>query len=408
MIIEHPATETGYRWVILTLAMLTNTLATAVPGMCLPVLFNEISNDLHLDLVQVGLVWGISALPGVVTVLLGGAIGDRFGPKRVLIAGCVLVGVTGALRGLATNFIGLAAAMFLMGVVSPLISMNTLKMCSMWFSRRQLGLASGFMSMGMALGFLAASLLSASVLSPWLGGWRNVLFLYGGISAALCIPWLLTRPAPMAAQPAVGARPVSLGKTMLRIASIRKIWLLGLAILGIGGCVQGTLGYLPLYLRGMGWSGPNADVATAAFHTASLLCTIPIALASDRLGTRKKVLAAAGMMMLMGVGLLSVAQGALVWLAVVMAGMVRDGFMAVFMTYVIETEGVGITYAGTATGMVMVFSGVGNLLAPPIGNSLAATAPGLPFIFWASLIVVGFAGLFATREREVRPALAVP
>lgn len=408
MNIERPPVETGYRWVILILAMLTNTLATAVPGMCLPVLFNEISNDLHLDLVQVGLVWGISALPGVVTVLLGGAIGDRFGPKRVLIAGCLLVGATGALRGLATNFVSLAAAMFLMGVVSPLISMNTLKMVSMWFSRRQLGLASGFMSMGMALGFLMASLLSASVLSPWLGGWRPVLFLYGGISAALCIPWLLTRPAPLPASPAVGVRPVSLVKTMLRIASIRKIWLLGLAILGIGGCIQGTLGYLPLYLRGMGWTGPNADVATAAFHTASLLCTIPIALASDRLGTRKKVLAAAGMMMLMGVGLLSVAQGALVWLAVVMAGMVRDGFMAVFMTYVIETEGVGVTYAGTATGMVMVFSGVGNLLAPPIGNSLAATAPGLPFIFWASLIVVGFAGLFATHERKIRPALAVP
>ena len=31
-------TESGYRWVILITAMLTNALATAVPGTCLPVL----------------------------------------------------------------------------------------------------------------------------------------------------------------------------------------------------------------------------------------------------------------------------------------------------------------------------------------------------------------------------------
>jgi MFS family permease len=60
--------------------------------MAMPVLFDEIAADLHLSLVQVGLVWGIGALPGIVAGLLGGAIGDRFGPKRVLILGCMLSG----------------------------------------------------------------------------------------------------------------------------------------------------------------------------------------------------------------------------------------------------------------------------------------------------------------------------
>ncbi len=78
--------DKNYRWYILVLGALTNTLAVAIPVMCLPVLFSEISRDLHLSLVQVGLVWGIGALPGILTVLVGGAIGDRFGPKRVLIA----------------------------------------------------------------------------------------------------------------------------------------------------------------------------------------------------------------------------------------------------------------------------------------------------------------------------------
>jgi MFS family permease len=349
--------ETSYRWYILLLAAATNTLVVAAPSMCLPVLFKEIQGDLHLDLVQVGLIWGISALPGIFTVLAGGVIGDRFGPKRVLMVACVLVGLTGALRGLATSFVTLAAFMFLLGFVSPLIVMNTLKTCGMWFSRRQLGLASGFLSMGMALGFLVGALFSATVLSPWLGGWRAVVVLYGGIAVALAIPWYFTHSAPGAAgnQAAGSGGPMSIRQTLAYVARIRNVWLLGLTILGISGCVQGVLGYLPLYLRGQGWPPASADGALAAFQGISMVCVIPIALLSDRLGTRKKVLVATALMTTLGVSLLSFASGAGVWLAVCLAGMVRDGFMAVFMTAVIETEGVGVTYAGTAVGMVMVF-----------------------------------------------------
>ncbi|RPJ36479.1 MAG: MFS transporter, partial [Chloroflexi bacterium] len=188
---------------------------------------------------------------------------------------------------------------------------------------------------------------------------------------------------------------------------IRNVWLYGLAIFGIGGCIQGALGYLPLYLRGMGWQPVSADGALSAFHMVSMLFCIPITLWSDRLGTRKKVLVGAALMVAAGVGLLSVVQGPAVWIAVSMAGLVRDGFMAVFMTAILETEGVGAKFAGTATGIVMVFSGVGNLLAPPLGNSLAAIAPGLPFVFWAALTCLGLVGLLLTQEKRSPVVLAV-
>jgi cyanate permease len=258
--------------------------------------------------------------------------------------------------------------------------------------------------MGMALGFLASSLFSATLLSPWLGGWRQVLFLYGGIAVLLSIPWYFVRPQVSAtgtaiAQPSMG----SLRHNLIYVSRIRNIWLFGLAILGIGGCVQGALGYLPLYLRGLGWPETSADGAAAAFHTFSLICVVPIALLSDKLGSRKKVLVTAVLMLASGIALLSVASGAAVWVAVCMAGMVRDGFMAVFITSIIETEGVGVAFAGTATGMTMVFSGIGNLLAPPLGNSLAGISPGLPFLFWASLTGLGLIGLLLASERKAAP-----
>jgi hypothetical protein len=97
----------------------------------------------------------------------------------------------------------------------------------------------------------------------------------------------------------------------------------------------------------------------------------------------------------------------MVWVAVCLAGMVRDGFMAVFLTSITETEGIGPTYAGTAAGLVMVFSSLGSLLAPPLGNSLAWLGAGLPFVLWAGLTVLGMLALYATQTRKVQPVLAV-
>jgi MFS family permease len=397
-------TYSNYRWYILILTALTMSLTVAVPGMCIPVLFDEISKDLSLSRTQIGMIWGIGALPNIVTALVGGSIGDRFGPKRVLFVACVLSGMTGALRGLSGNFITLIATGSAYGLLASLVPMNAMKTCRIWFPSRQLGLATGVTSMGMALGFMVTSLISATLLSPWLGSWRYVLALYGGIAVVLSIPWVFTRPAPI--DPAVlDTRASSLREMFSHVAHIKRMWLLGFAIFGIGGCIQATLGYLPLYLRDIGWAGARADSAAGSFHLASMIFVVPIALGSDRLRSRRKVLIAAALMITTGIGLLSVVDGLLVWGAVIMAGMVRDGFMAVFFTTTMETDGVGPTYAGTASGFVLIFSGLGALIAPPLGNSLASITPELPFAFWAGMALAGLMGIYAAQEPGPESAL---
>ena len=395
------------------MAALTNAFAIAAPSMSLAVLFEEIAADLNLSLVQVGMVWGIASLPSILFSLVGGAIGDRFGPKRVLIIGCLAAGLFGALRGLTVNFATLIAAMLLFGTAAPFISMNTVKTCGMWFPKRQLGLASGVLSMAMAFGFLFGSMFSATTLSPMLGGWRNVLFFYGAAAVLLALPWIFTNARPPEAPAADGiaaplVKPTSILHNTARVLRIRNILLLGVALLGFNGSVQGTLGYLALYLRDQGWPPASADGALAAFHTVSMLATIPIALLSDRLGTRKKILLAAITSVSLGGVLLTFVQGSLIWPAVLMMGMVRDGFMAVIITASIETDGIGPGLAGTAMGAIMVFSNLGGLLAPALGNSLAAVSPALPFLFWAGLAEIGFLSLLRMVEQPRVPVVPRP
>ena len=94
----------AYRWFVLALAAVTFTFVVAMPQMSLPVLFDEISADLSLSLVQVGWIWGIGAVMGILMGLVGGPIGDRFGPRRTLAVACVLIGIAGAARGLSNRY----------------------------------------------------------------------------------------------------------------------------------------------------------------------------------------------------------------------------------------------------------------------------------------------------------------
>jgi MFS family permease len=386
-----------YKWYILALVLLTNIFVVAMPAMGMSVMAKEISQDLNLSLVQVGFVWGIGSLPAIATSLFSGAIGDKLGPKLVLIVSSLLAGLLGAARGLAVNFASMIVIVIVLGAVIPFVSINGIKTVGQWFPGYQLGLANGLISMGMALGFLLGSLLSATFLSPMLGGWRHVLIAYGLVGAFFSIPWFFTRKNQ--AHYILAGQSVSMRTAVSHVIGVKNIWLLGFTLFGVSGCIQGVLGYLPIYLRSIGWEAIRADGALSVFHTISMVFVLPIALSSDRMGSRKRLLMFACLMVMTGTGLLSFASGGLVWLAVIMIGFVRDAFMAIFITMVIETDGIGTFYAGTATGLTSAISGVGNMISPPLGNSLAAYWSGAPFVFWMILVMLGMVSFSFVKDK---------
>jgi MFS family permease len=392
----------AYKWLVLTLAAFTFTFVVAIPQMSLPVLFGEISADIGLNLVQIGWIWGAGSAMGILVGLIGGPVGDRFGSRRTLAAACLLSGIAGAARGLSNSFAMLAFTALIAGFAQWSIPMNIHKTCGVWFPRKQLGMANGVVSVGMALGLLSGALLAATVFSPLLGGWRNVLFVYGAIAVVFGGFWWFSQEKA-GDEGRQSSQMVSLREAIGHVIQLRNVWLLCTATAGVSGGVNGVLGYLPLYLRGLGWEPAIADSTLASFHAASLICAIPIALLSDRIGSRRGVLMAAALLIGTGTGLLGIASGVLISMAVLVAGIARDGFMAITMTAVIEQKGIGARFAGSATGLNISLMGIAYVLAPPTGNWLAKFGSGLPFLFWAALVFSGFTAYFFLRQ----PAIGV-
>ncbi len=395
----------GQKWTarhrgIMALLVATGGLVAAVQVSCLPPLFKEISEDLGLDVVEIGSIWGFSNLAGIVVAIIGGVLVDRFGVRRVLIITCILTGITGALRGLADNFTILTVTVILNGAVRLIIPVAATSSIALWFKGPRLGLAMGISAMGMGLGLMLGTLLSATVLSPWLGGWRNVLFVLGGIAVFVGLLWLFFGKPP-GTTPEKKNPAVPLMQGLKELVHVRAIWIIGLILLFRSGCMTGINGYVPYYLREIGWSEAAADGTLSAFFAASTICVIPLAYLSDRLGSRKAIMVPAVVVATICVGLLPLLEGAGVWAIMIITGMFMDGFMSLTTTITAEAEGVKPAYAGIAFGMVLTFGNIGGVVAPPLGNALATTAqPGMPFFFWAGLSAISLILLLLYRPKR--------
>jgi len=354
----------------------------------MPVLFKEISFDLELSLVQLGTIWGMGGLAGIFTTLAGGLIGDRYGTKRTLTVACILAGIAGATRGFSVGFLTLAITMFFFGFFTRTMSLNLHKTAGVWFSGKQLVIANGIVATGFGFGFMSGAMISDTFLSPVLGGWKNVLFLYGSISIVLGLIWSLTRREPAHEKLQKTKTPTPFLRTVKDVIWNRGVWRLALTQLCYTGSTIGFMGYLPLYLRGIGWTGVQADGALSSLTGAGMVMAIPLSILAGKLNSKRPVIISAMLITLISLCLLTFTNGPLVWPLVILAGFFRDGYYAIIATLVVETDGIGVTYAGTATGLVWTLGAFGSFIAPPLGNSFASIAPGLPFMFWGAILIL--------------------
>lgn len=109
--------SSSYRWVMLAMVTISGFVTMGFPTTGLSALFSEIADSLGLDLVQIGLVWGVGTVMGIFTTLMGGAFIDHFGTRRSLVVLCLATGISGALRGFAVDFWSLFLFSFLFGMV---------------------------------------------------------------------------------------------------------------------------------------------------------------------------------------------------------------------------------------------------------------------------------------------------
>jgi nitrate/nitrite transporter NarK len=252
-------------------------------------------------------------------------------------------------------------------------------------------------------------MISATIMSPALGGWRNVMYFYGGLSAAMGVLWILLGREPDRTDSATTTSgTVPLRQALSKLIRLKALWFIGLTLLFRVGSIMGMMGYLPYYLQEQrGWELAAADGTLSVFYAISTLCVVPLTILSDKIGSRKLILYVALVITFFCIGLIPVVEGGMIWVLMILAGIFMDGFMAIINTMLLETEGVGPIYSGTALGIVFTIVHIGNVASPPLGNSLESINQGAPFFFWASLSIAAMVTLSFIRETGWRRAIPV-
>src|SRR5256884_824203 len=219
------------RWV-LAATVLGSAIAgidATVVGIALP----AIGRDFHADLAT--LQWVVTAytlmLAGL--LLVSGALGDRYGRRRVFLIGVVWFAVASVLCGIAPNATVLIAARALQGVGAALLTPGSLAILEASFVPEDRGKAigawSGLSGVGTAIG-------------PFLGGWlvqavswRLIFVIH--LPVAVLVLALALRHVPESRDPGATGRVDLVGGALVT---------LGLVGLTYGLIEAGTLGWAVL------------------------------------------------------------------------------------------------------------------------------------------------------------------
>ena len=130
--------------------------------------------ELAIDYAMLDTLIGLYKLPGVLFALPGGMLGKRFGDKRVLLAGLVMMALGGVLVGMADDYATAVFGRTLSGCGGVLLNILLAKMTMDWFAKRELVLAMAILVNSWPFG-IALALISQSAVAVALG-WPVVLY----------------------------------------------------------------------------------------------------------------------------------------------------------------------------------------------------------------------------------------
>lgn len=180
-------------------------LESSVVNVALP----AIARDFHVGVI--GLQWVINGylLTLSALMLLGGALGDRFGRARVFAIGCVAFAIASAGCALAPGLVALVALRVVQGAAGALLVPNSLAMLDMAFAGEE---------RGAAIGQWAAWSAVSTAAGPFAGGWLvdalswrwvfSAVILFALVAALIVTRHIAADRIPDSSKESAGARSI--------------------------------------------------------------------------------------------------------------------------------------------------------------------------------------------------------
>jgi MFS transporter, DHA1 family, solute carrier family 18 (vesicular amine transporter), member 1/2 len=321
---------------------------------------------LSLSKTEAGLIVGAYSAAVLVAAGPVGHFADRFGARRMTIAGAALLAVSTIGFGLADSFWLLMLARVGQGLssaVSWTAGMGWLSSSSPPARRgRALGTAMAFANAGALLGPVAAGPLGSTY------GLRAPFVVLGSVSGLLFVAGALSTPGR-----AGSAAPQDV-RAVVRAAVSSPAVAVALAVMGVVALVSGTLETLiPLRLGGYGYTATDITAVLTAAGVTSVITNAVVGRLFDRIGGVG--IAMAGLLgSALGLAVLVVFESPSTLLAityVLVTPAISSLYAVCFPMCAAGADAVGIGHS-SVFGMINIAWGFGFMVGPAAGAAIAS------------------------------------
>ncbi len=168
----------AYAWFVYGLAA-AFFLAMYMGRIAPAVMTSPLIHAFHVNALSLGALLSFFYWPYIIMQIPGGALVDRFGPRRLLTVMAILSFAGAILFAVSTNLIVADAGRLLMGFGGAFAFVGSVKIASSWLPRSQFGMA---VSITQGLGMLGAAM-AASAVAPMVHAfnWRLTMIILGAV-----------------------------------------------------------------------------------------------------------------------------------------------------------------------------------------------------------------------------------
>ncbi len=278
--IKYPS----YRWAILAMAWIL-AIFNNWPRMAFSPLANMLMADLNITLTQYVLLITGPIIVAIFSPVPGGIINDRFGFKVGIALSMIMGGACCIAISFAPNYWVLVTIVMIGGLGFGTMFPSLAKLVSVWFPRKEIGLATGIYMTGMSIG---TSLALATTVPLFGTEWRKAFLSVGIAISILVVLWFVFAKDRPAGIELPKRQEVSMKAGLgLAIKSL-NVWLLGMmTALAIGPLIT-INSLLPKALADVHHVTPaKAGLAASILTFSRLAGDLTGPRLSDRVGLRR-------------------------------------------------------------------------------------------------------------------------
>ena len=252
---------------LIGLSVLLNYVDRGALGIAAPLMKQE------LQLSATGFGFAVSAFFWVYAplCLVVGWLCDRFCVYRMFAAGVALWAVATLLTGFVSGIGLLIALRLLLGLGESIAFPGSSKIFAAQVPAAHRGSANAVVAAALAFGPAVGTLAGGIILQE--SGWREIFWIFGGVTLLWLLPWHMASAPLRSANMAV---PVTAPVPLVEIARKPAVWLMGVGHFATNYGFYFLLTWLPLYLvKSRGYSLPEMTLLTTlGFATQGVVALV--------------------------------------------------------------------------------------------------------------------------------------